>query len=167
MQKQKRVETHITVLIPSKFVDDNLKNCVKKIRKFYKKIRIILILDKPSKFKFDKNVKIVISGNKSIGFKRNLGAKYVKSSLMCLIDSDAYPNSFWLNESLNILNEKKIAAAGGPNLSPKTSDIEKNLVGMYFCFLLLLKSLPSCTCSPKNNKELIVFLFFKSIQATE
>ena len=47
---------------------------------------------------------------------------------MCLIDSDAYPNSFWLNESLNILNEKKIAAAGGPNLSPKTSDIEKNLV---------------------------------------
>ncbi len=128
MQKQKRVETHITVLIPSKFVDDNLKNCVKKIRKFYKKIRIILILDKPSKFKFDKNVKIVISGNKSIGFKRNLGAKHVKSSLICLIDSDAYPNSFWLNESLNILNEKKIAAAGGPNLSPKTSDIEKILV---------------------------------------
>jgi GT2 family glycosyltransferase len=122
------VEKNITVIIPSKIYDENLSYCLKQIRKFYKKIKIILILDNPSELKFDKNIKVLVSGNETIGFKRNLGVKYVKTKLICLIDSDAYPNSYWLNESLSILNDNKIAAAGGPNLSPKTNDIEKILV---------------------------------------
>ena len=79
----------------------------KKIRTYYKKIQIIIILDTPTKLKLDKNTKTIISGNKTIGFKRNLAAKYVKTKLISLIDSDAYPTSYWLNESLNILNSKK------------------------------------------------------------
>jgi len=38
MQKQKRVDTHITVLIPSKFVDDNLKIFFKK----YKFVKLLI-----------------------------------------------------------------------------------------------------------------------------
>ena len=124
----KKVENNITIIIPSRKFDENLKNCIKKIRTYYKKIQIIIILDTPTKLKLDKNTKTIISGNKTIGFKRNLAAKYVKTKLISLIDSDAYPTSYWLNESLNILNSKKIAAAGGPNLSPKSNDIEKKLV---------------------------------------
>ena len=124
----KKVENNITIIIPSRKFDENLKNCIKKIKKYYKKIQIIIILDTPTKLKLDKNTKTIISGNKTIGFKRNLAAKYVKTKLISLIDSDAYPTSYWLNESLNILNSKKIAAAGGPNLSPKSNDIEKKLV---------------------------------------
>ena len=67
------VEKKITIIIPSKIVDDNLKYCIKKIRNFYKKIRIIIILDIAAKIKFDKNTNIVVSNSKTIGFKRNLG----------------------------------------------------------------------------------------------
>ena len=125
---KKRVEKDISILIPSKIIDDNLKFCIKKIRKFYKNIKLILVLDEPSEFKIDKNIQIVISGNKTIGFKRNLGLKYVTTKFVSFIDSDAYPNSRWLDESLKLFKNKKIALVGGPNLSPKTKNIEKILV---------------------------------------
>lgn len=125
---KKRVEKDISILIPSKIIDDNLKFCLKKIRKFYKNIKLILVLDEPSEFKIDKNIQIVISGNKTIGFKRNLGLKYVTTKFVSFIDSDAYPNSRWLDESLKLFKNKKIALVGGPNLSPKTKNIEKILV---------------------------------------
>lgn len=122
------IEKNITILIPSKVIDKNLKNCVAKIRKFYKKIKILLVLDTNSKFKFDKNVIILTSGPKTIGYKRNLAIKYVDTKYICFIDSDAYPKNAWLNKSLKLLNQKNIGAIGGPNLSPKTKDIEKILV---------------------------------------
>ena len=124
----KKVENNITVVIPSRSLDSNLINCIKKIRKFYRKIKIILVLDFPIKNKLDKNIKILISGNKTIGYKRNLGVKFVNTKLISLIDSDAYPSSFWLNESIDILRDTNIAAIGGPNISPKSYNIEKILV---------------------------------------
>ena len=150
------VEKNITIIIPSKLVDDNLKNCIKKIRYFYSSIKIILVLDGASKLKFDKNIKILTSGNKTIGFKRNLGAKHVKTKLICLIDSDAYPGSHWLNESLKILDDKKIAAVGGPNLSPNTNNIEKKLVARSrkYSFVTLNPKIKS----NKTKKHYINFL---------
>ena len=150
-----KVEKCITIIIPSKIFDENLTNCVNKIRKFYRKIKIILVLDKPSKIKLDKNIKILISGSKTIGFKRNMGAKHVKTKLICLIDSDAYPNSYWLNESLDILNYKQISSAGGPNISPKTNNIEKILVAR-------IRKLSFVTLNPKmkSNKIKKHYLYF-------
>ena len=93
---KKKVEKDISILIPSKIIDDNLRYCIKQIRKFYKNIKIILVLDKPSESKMDKNIQIAISGNETIGFKRNLGLKYVITKFVSFIDSDAYPNKNWL-----------------------------------------------------------------------
>ncbi len=123
------VEKKITIIIPSKIVDDNLKYCIKKIRNFYKKIRIIIILDIAAKIKFDKNTNIVVSNSKTIGFKRNLGVKLTKTPLVCFIDSDAYPGNRWLDFILSSFKKNKdVAVVGGPNISPKTNDIEKKLV---------------------------------------
>jgi len=42
----KKDQSKFTIIIPSKSFDENLKNCIKKIRKFYKHIKIIILLDK-------------------------------------------------------------------------------------------------------------------------
>ncbi len=122
------IEKNITILIPSKSYDENLQFCILNIRKYYKKIKIVLVLDNPINYKLDKNIKIIISGNKTIGYKRNLGVKNVNTKFVSLIDSDAYPNSKWLDKVIGLFKEKKIAAVGGPNLSPRTSNMEKKLV---------------------------------------
>lgn len=44
----------ITIVIPSKIIDSNLKNCVSKIRKFYNSIEIYLVLDEKNQKIFTK-----------------------------------------------------------------------------------------------------------------
>jgi cellulose synthase/poly-beta-1,6-N-acetylglucosamine synthase-like glycosyltransferase len=125
-------QSRITIIIPSRSYDRNLSFCVKKIRQFYKKIKIIIILDKKESFKKDKNISVLISGNKTIGYKRNLAVKHCKTDYVCFIDSDAYPTTSWLDQVDKTFKKHKSAAAiGGPNLSPPTNNIEKTLVSIF------------------------------------
>jgi len=126
----KLIEKKITIIIPSRKIDKNLKFCVKKIRKFYNKIKIILILDYINKsFFFDKNIQIIKSSKKTIGAKRNLGVRKSKTKYICFIDSDAYPISPWLKNTEKAFNyADNIGAVGGPNLSPSSKNLEERLV---------------------------------------
>lgn len=128
---KKSDQQKISIIIPSKIFDHNLNQCVKKIRQFYKYIKIIIVLDKKNYFIKDKNIKTIISGPKPIGQKRNLGVKYAKTFFITFIDSDAYPDHQWLNsiiESFQKYKNKNVAVVGGPNLSPQTNNVERKLV---------------------------------------
>lgn len=125
----KQEQRNFTVVIPSKIYDENLDFCIKKIRKFYKYIKIILILDKKKYNIKDKHVQVLISGSKTIGFKRNLAVKKAKTNFITFIDSDAFPKHKWLNPVLkNFKKYKDIHVVGGPNISPPSHNIEKLLV---------------------------------------
>ena len=163
----KKVNALISIVIPSKIIDYNLENCIRKIRSFYKDIKIFLVLDSLNKKLFDKNIEILISGKKSIGYKRNIAVDKIKTKYVCFIDSDAYPNSHWLNNVEGLFRtSKKIGAVGGPNLSPQTNEIEKILVSRIRknSFVTLNKKtkdkngskgfiefLPSCNLIVKTN----------------
>lgn len=149
------VEKDITVIIPSRIYDQNLRHCIKYIRKYYRNIFIYIILDKPQKFKKDKKIKTLISGNKSIGLKRNLAVKHCKTKFVCFIDSDAYPKSKWLDDVHKIFKiYKNVGIVGGPNLSPKTSNIEKKLVSRSR--KLPFVTLNTITKNDNENKNLSV-----------
>ena len=146
------IQKNITVIIPSRSYDQNLSFCIKNIRKYYKIIKIFLVLDKYQKFKKNKKIKIFVSGNKTIGFKRNLAVKNCKTKFVCFIDSDAYPKSKWLNDVHKLFKKyKKLGVVGGPNLSPNTKDIEKKLVSRSR--KLSFVTLNTITKSNKQNKE--------------
>ena len=126
---KRKDQKKFTIIIPSKIYDDNLNFCIKKIRKFYKFIKIILILDKKNCLIKDKNIQVIVSGSKTIGYKRNLAVKKVKTDFVTLIDSDAYPLHKWLNPVLESFKKHDdIHVVGGPNISPSTKNIEKKLV---------------------------------------
>ena len=67
----KKDQSKFTIIIPSKSFDENLKNCIKKIRKFYKHIKIIILLDKKNINNKFKKTKTVVTGLSTIGYKRN------------------------------------------------------------------------------------------------
>ena len=75
----KKDQSKVTIRIPSKVFDDNLLYCIKKIRKFYLHIKIIVLLDKKNTKKKFKRVKTIITGPSTIGYKRNLAAKFCKT----------------------------------------------------------------------------------------
>jgi len=126
----KKDQEKFTIIIPSKIFDNNLNNCLKRIRNYYKHIKIIVLLDKKNtNSKFSKT-KIVVTGPSTIGYKRNFAAKLTKTKYISFIDSDAYPTHKWLDIVLKNFKKsnRRTIIVGGPNLSPKTNNIEKKLV---------------------------------------
>ena len=164
----KKDQLKFTIVIPSKVFDNNLKNCIKKIRKFYKNIKIIILLDKKNtNIKF-KKIKTVITGPSNIGYKRNLAAKMAKTKYISFIDSDAFPVHKWLDFVLKSFKEsaENTIIVGGPNLSPKTNNVEKKLVARSRLLPIVtlnnfiknknsekiyVKYLPACNFTVKRN----------------
>ena len=124
---------NITIIIPTIIVNNQLLQCIEKIRKISSKIKIIILFDKKtinaalSKYK---NIKLIFLKKKfTISKKRNLGVKKSKTKYIGFIDSDAYPDKNWIKNSLNVLkNNKEIFLVGGPNISPIGQSISKRLI---------------------------------------
>lgn len=112
----KKVEKNFTVIIPSRLFDINLKNCIFQIRKFYPKIKIFVILDKFKKKIKDPNLRF-FELNANIGAKRNFASKIATSKYLTFIDSDAFPENYWLNYVQEKFEKKNFDVIGGPNIS--------------------------------------------------
>ena len=96
------------IIIPAINLDSLLKKCIKECQKQKNtKVHIYILLDNlPSKKKKFKNVTFIKS-LKNISEKRNLGLKQTKHKYLAFIDSDAYPDKFWISKSIEILKKNK------------------------------------------------------------
>jgi hypothetical protein len=112
----KKVEKNFTIIIPSKILDINLRNCIFKIRKFYPRIKILVILDMLKKNIKDTNLKF-FKFNGNIASKRNFASKIATTLYLTFIDSDAFPENYWLNYVQEKFEKKNFDVIGGPNIS--------------------------------------------------
>ena len=129
-----------TIIIPCVSFKD-VKYCIKNIRKYYKKIKIIVSLNKVNKkVKTDKNLKIIVSKNRSIGKKRNIAVDVCKSKYLAFIDSDAYPEKNWLESTFKLLKKKKVVIIAGPHVDPPKQNNSEKLIGLIKkSFLITMK----------------------------
>ena len=123
-------QSKFTIIIPSKIIDENLINCEKKIRKFYQKIKILLMVDyNQNNVNFSSFTEVVTTGLVNVSEKRNMGFKLTNSEFIVFIDSDAYPEHPWLDNIENVFKKNEIiGACGGPNLSPNSETEEKKFI---------------------------------------
>ena len=123
-------QSKFTIIVPSKIIDKNLINCEEKIRRFYKEIKILLMLDKVNDdVKFSPYTDKIATGLVNVSEKRNMGIRLCKTDFLVFIDSDAYPDHPWLDKIESIFEQNQtIGACGGPNLSPEENDEEKKLI---------------------------------------
>ncbi len=119
---------NFTIIIPCITFKDVRKSIIK-IRKIYKKIKIIVCLNQKVKNKKDINLKFIFTTKKSIGAKRNLAVKLAKTKYIAFIDSDAYPSKGWIENSLKYLKDKKIGIIAGPHIDPKIQNFSEDIVG--------------------------------------
>jgi glycosyltransferase involved in cell wall biosynthesis len=95
----KKIEQNFTIVLPSKIIDNNLLKCYSSIRKFYKNIKIVFLVDQKNKDlkKKDSFLDIIVTNKISISKKRNIGANLSKTKYLTFIDSDAWPTEKWLD----------------------------------------------------------------------
>lgn len=135
-----------TIIIPCVSIKD-VKECIKNIRKKYKKIKIIVSLNNfKKKIKKDRNLKIIVSKYSSIGKKRNLGVDACKTKYLAFLDSDAYPEKNWIESSYKFLKRKNVGVIAGPHVDPLKQTFGQMIVGLAKKSFLI-------TMLPKFQKE--------------
>jgi len=118
-----------TIIIPCILFQD-VEECIKKIRKIYKNIKIIICLnEKNFNIKKDKNLRFIVTKYKGIGKKRNIAVNECKTKYIAFIDSDAYPKKGWIESTFRILKNKTIGIIGGPHIDPLNQNKEEKLIG--------------------------------------
>lgn len=119
----------ISIIIPVKKINKYIEKSLPKILNEEKDIEIIIVADKkdnPSKWP---KTRIIESGKKGPALKRDLGAKYAKGEILAFLDDDAYPKKGWLNNALGHFKDNKIAAVGGPAVTPPDNSLFQKASG--------------------------------------
>lgn len=119
----------ISIIIPVKKINHYIKEAIPKILDEKKDIEILIVADKKDDFNKWPKTKILESGEKGPAFKRDLAAKYAKGDILAFLDDDAYPMKGWLHNALRHFKNKKVAAVGGPAVTPLDNSIFQKASG--------------------------------------
>lgn len=113
-----------TIIIPLKNDQGYLKPCVEACLLYGgRDIEIIILPDEPltETPSTDPRVRVVPTGPVSPARKRNQGAKLGSGEILAFIDDDTRPRFGWLDAALPHFRDSRVAAVGGPSVTP-TSD---------------------------------------------
>lgn len=140
MKKKIPDTKNFTIIIPCISFKD-VKDCIKKIRKIYTKIKIIVCLNKKSPIrKKEKNLKFILSKTDSIAEKRNIAVNACKTKYLAFLDSDAFPDKNWIESAFKLLKKKKNCIIAGPHIDPPNQNSSEKLVGaVKKSFLITMK----------------------------
>ncbi len=149
----------ISIIIPSKNINGNLKRCIDYCLKLnYPDFEIIVAPDKDENIDLP-NVKIVATGKVKPGIKRDIASKEAKGEIFAFIDDDAYPDRDWLVNAVKNFKDAKVAAVGGPAVTSSDDTLKEKASGkVYETFIVAgpyryryikckrdyVKDLPSC-----------------------
>ena len=126
-------QTSVSIVIPSISINDYIQESVPKILGLdWVDFEVLIFIDKPDKKHNWPKTKIIASGKVGPAEKRDLALKYAKGEILAFLDDDAYPEKDWLKKAIKHFKNKKVAAVGGPAITPKTDGILQKVSGAVF-----------------------------------
>ena len=129
-----------SIIIPCKTISKYTKECIEKCKKLeYPNLEILVLPDyyDGNADKFGENVHIIPTGKASPGRKRNIGTMQSSGKILAFIDDDAYPRFDWIKNAVKYLNEQKIAAVGGPGITPPEDNEMQKVSGYIYASFLM------------------------------
>ena len=125
-----------SIIIPCKKSNDLLKECLDYISKLdYADFEIIVLPDEcveTQHCRVSIRIRIIPTGPIKPGAKRNIGAQHAQGEILAFIDDDAYPALDWLKNALKYFEDEKVAALGGPGLTPFDDSFWQQVSGAMY-----------------------------------
>ncbi len=115
-----------------KTLKEDLEECIEHCLKLdYPNYEIIILPDEETGFK-KKGVKFHPTGKVPPSKKRDIGAGIAKGEILAFIDDDAYPRKDWLKNSVKYFEDEKVAAVGGPGVTPENDGDKEKASGYVY-----------------------------------
>lgn len=125
--------TKVSIIIPVKAVNDYIRQSVPKMLELdWPDFEIIIFPDLPDHKHHWPKTRIVPSGKAGPAEKRDLAIKEAGGEILAFLDDDAYPQPEWLKQAIPHFKNRKIAAVGGPAVTPSDDDWLQKLSGAVF-----------------------------------
>ncbi len=123
-----------SIVIPIMEVNDYLIETCQKFNSFPKKNFEILVFANEANEEYEKKlgIKIIPMGHVSPAIKRDEALKYAKGKYLAFTDDDAYPDKKWLDIAEKYLENKEVAAIGGPQITPPGDSFWQKVSGAMF-----------------------------------
>lgn len=126
-------EPFVSIIVPVIAVNDYIRESVPKILELdWSDFEILIFPDKEDKKHSWPKTRIIASGKVGPAEKRDLALKYAKGKILAFLDDDAYPKSNWLKVAIESFKNSKIAAVGGPAITPDHDNVLQKVSGAVF-----------------------------------
>lgn len=130
----------VSIIIPCRYIDGYTMECIYKCLNCldYDDIEVIVLPDRYNNVPIkNKKLKIISTGEKPPGAKRNIGIENSSGDVIAFIDSDAYPARDWLKNAIRYLEDREVVAVGGPGVTPEEDALLQKASGyVYSSFLM-------------------------------
>ena len=131
----------VSIVIPVKNNADMLEKCLKSIRDLdfpMEDLEVIIVdgysTDNSVEIAKKYSCKIIFEDRGTISYARDLGVKMSSGEFIAFTDADCIVDKNWIKELLKCFTEEKIAAVGGPNITPENESDFGKAVGEVFEF---------------------------------
>lgn len=129
MKKNPRVSI---IIVDYKKHNPLLVDCLENVTKqSYKNFETILLTDYPVGLRFPGLRKRSYGRYVGPAIKRDDGAKMARGEILAFIDDDAFPEKDWLREVVRTFANSRVAAVGGPGVTPPGAPWQEQLSGWF------------------------------------
>lgn len=143
----------VSIIIPVKESNENLKECLEHCCGLdYPDYEIIVLPDEKEGFAHPKT-KVISTGNIGPSEKRDIGIKHARGVILAFLDDDAFPTKGWLKKAIKNLEDKDVAAVGGPAVTPESDSLRQRASGLVYSSLLASGSL-TYRYIPKRKRQM-------------
>ncbi len=132
-------EPGISIVIPTRGLDEMTAECLRKCAELnYENFDIKLVPDEPVDVELPgSGSRVISSGKTGPAAKRNMGAADSGADIIAFIDSDAYPDYDWLRNAVPYFEDEKVAAVGGPAVTPMADNKRQQASGAVYSATLV------------------------------
>jgi len=116
-------------VVACRAIDSYTKECIRECLKLnYPQFELLVLPDHAEELS-DSRIRVLPTGAVKPSDKRNIGVDAANGEVVAFIDGDAYPNKDWLKNALKYFDDPKVAAVGGPGLTPETDNTMQKASG--------------------------------------
>ena len=119
---------------PTPYLEDALAGIAKQT---YRRFEVILLPDVASGRSWPPEVREIPTGRRRPAEKRNLGIQHARGEITVFLDDDAYPADDWLERALGYFSDPKVAAVGGPAVTPQDDPFLAAMSGRVYANTLV------------------------------
>src|SRR2546428_6576253 len=116
----REVYPFVSIIVACKGIDSYANECIRQCLQLDYPQFELLVLPDYAEILSDDRVQVLPTGPVKPSEKRNTGVSAAKGEVVAFIDGDAYPDKDWLKNCLKYFDDPKVAAVGGPGLTPQS-----------------------------------------------